>query len=65
MLANTLKRYILESAVIDNHKSCTLTKALNRLVQIIGEYALVDEARKRAFSVALRQTVDLGSNKSV
>ncbi|KAH8288700.1 hypothetical protein KR054_008148, partial [Drosophila jambulina] len=58
MLASALKTYILESSVIENHKSCTLTKAFTRLVQIIEEYAQVDEARKRAFSTALRQTVD-------
>ncbi|KAH8347008.1 hypothetical protein KR059_004071, partial [Drosophila kikkawai] len=57
MLASALKSYIIESSVIENHKSCTLTRALNQLVQIIGDYAQVHEARKRAFSVALRQTI--------
>ncbi|XP_020814279.1 uncharacterized protein LOC110188774 [Drosophila serrata] len=59
MLASALKSYILESSVIENHKSCTLTSAFTRLVQIIEEYAEVDEARKRAFSTALRQTIDI------
>ncbi|KAH8243565.1 hypothetical protein KR032_008607, partial [Drosophila birchii] len=58
ILAGALKSYILESSVIENHKSCTLTSAFTRLVQIIEEYAQVDEARKRAFSTALRQTID-------
>ncbi|KAH8251606.1 hypothetical protein KR038_002873 [Drosophila bunnanda] len=62
MLASALKTYILESSVIQNHNSCTLTTAFTRLTQIIEEYAQVDEARKRAFSSALRQTIDfLGS----
>ncbi|XP_017130651.1 uncharacterized protein LOC108148245 [Drosophila elegans] len=56
MLANALKSYILQSSVIENHNSSTLTNALTRLVKIIGEYALVDVARKRALSTALRTT---------
>ncbi|KAH8341167.1 hypothetical protein KR074_008033, partial [Drosophila pseudoananassae] len=54
MLATALKRYILESAVIQNHSSSTLTNALTQLVGIIGDYAVVEDARKRAMSTALR-----------
>ncbi|XP_016990725.1 globin-1 [Drosophila rhopaloa] len=63
MLATALKRYILQSSVIENHNSCTLTNALTRLVQIVGEYALVDVARKRAMSTALRTTFDDSGNR--
>jgi len=65
MLATALKRYILESSVIENHNSCTLTSALTRLVQIVGEYAQVDVARKRALSTALRTTIDESGNKVI
>ncbi|KAH8326259.1 hypothetical protein KR067_004328, partial [Drosophila pandora] len=54
MLATALKRYILESSVIQNHNSSTLTSALTQLVSIIGDFAVVEEARKRAMSTALR-----------
>ncbi|XP_016997476.2 uncharacterized protein glob2 [Drosophila takahashii] len=63
MLATALKIYILQSSVIESHNSCTLTNALTHLVQIIGEYAIVDVARKRALSTALRTTMDASGNK--
>ncbi|KAH8382580.1 hypothetical protein KR009_004197, partial [Drosophila setifemur] len=56
MLAVALKRYILESPFIEKRNSCTLTNGLTRLVGIIGDFAEVDVARKRAMSVALRQS---------
>lgn len=46
MLATALKSYILASSVIENHNSCSLSNGLARLVEIVGEYAVVDEARK-------------------
>ncbi|XP_039231910.1 uncharacterized protein LOC6537629 isoform X2 [Drosophila yakuba] len=63
MLATALKRYILASSVIENHNSCSLTNALTHLVEIVGDYAVVDVARKRAMSNALRTTVDEGGNR--
>ncbi|XP_043654265.1 uncharacterized protein LOC122620731 [Drosophila teissieri] len=63
MLATALKRYILASSVIENHNSCSLTNALTRLVEIVGEYAVVEVARKRAMSTALRTTVDEAGNR--
>ncbi|EDX11885.1 GD19540 [Drosophila simulans] len=65
MLATALKRYILESSVIENHNSCSLSNGLSRLVEIVGEYAVVDVARKRAMSTALRTTVDDAGNRIV
>eukprot|EP00099_Drosophila_melanogaster_P022239 NP_649669.3 globin 2, isoform B [Drosophila melanogaster] len=65
MLATALKSYILASSVIENHNSCSLSNGLARLVEIVGEYAVVDEARKRAMSTALRTTVDDAGNRIV
>ncbi|XP_026839496.1 uncharacterized protein LOC6553072 isoform X2 [Drosophila erecta] len=65
MLATALKRYILASSVIENHNSCSLTNALAHLVEIVGQYAVVDVARKRAMSTALRTTVDEAGNRIV
>ncbi|EDW55120.1 uncharacterized protein LOC6614130 isoform X2 [Drosophila sechellia] len=65
MLATALKRYILESSVIENHNSCSLSNGLSRLVEIVGEYAVVDVARKRAMSTALRTTVGDAGNRMV
>ncbi|XP_017044286.1 uncharacterized protein LOC108090206 [Drosophila ficusphila] len=65
MLATELKWYILESSVIENHNSCSLKNALDRLAQIVGEYVIVDEARKRALSTALRTTLSEPPNRAV
>ncbi|XP_068141643.1 uncharacterized protein [Drosophila tropicalis] len=52
MLANAIKEYLLDCPQLCNHNSPTLTKAMERLVTIVGEHAHIEEVRKRAMSVA-------------
>ncbi|EDW77563.1 uncharacterized protein Dwil_GK24567 [Drosophila willistoni] len=52
MLANAIKDYLLACPQLCNHNSPTLTRAMERLVTIVGEHAHTEEVRKRAMSFA-------------